>query len=331
MEVYIEKKMEQLNSGESKTIFRNIFLYCHHWSEKVEEQYGRRRRKQEKIPVLYWFIRSNLVPPSSSRPFRTQFHWSNFTGQCCYSERLLPVHLSSRMCNQFTFHHKFRIDTGRTKFEQQTDSILPACGSHGRKNIRILIRSTWMHRVMHNTCIKHGRNITTRCIGSTSNWLKRKGLSSIKHDRKLSFFTKHSHLNVSRKLLWWKLEKPNTRKTSMRHLDVFRRFLFIDKWMKELGSEVAGGSEDSQQPNQNQKLNCWARWDLWRVVCQCLLNVEDKDADEHVDADQISTGRPVNGQSIGLFTQRDEIDIDFRVPGLSHAVVKQAENFRVRE
>ena len=28
--------------------------------------------------------------------------------------------LSHRMCNQFTFHHEFRIDTGRSKFEQQT-------------------------------------------------------------------------------------------------------------------------------------------------------------------------------------------------------------------
>ena len=33
----------------------------------------------------------------------------------------------------FTFHHQFRIDTGRSKFEQQTDSILFACGSHGQK------------------------------------------------------------------------------------------------------------------------------------------------------------------------------------------------------
>ena len=59
---------------------------------------------------------------------------------------------------------------------------------------------------------------------------------------------------------------------------------------------------------------------------------KDKDADEDVDADQISTGRPVKSrQSIGLFTQREEIDIDFRVSGLPHAVVKQAEIFRVRE
>ena len=35
------------------------------------------------------------------------------------------------MCNQFTFHHQFRIDTGRSTFEQQTDSILSACESFG--------------------------------------------------------------------------------------------------------------------------------------------------------------------------------------------------------
>ena len=61
---------------------------------------------------------------------------------------------------------------------------------------------------------------------------------------------------------------------------------------------------------------------------------KDKDADENVDADQMSTERPVkSGQSIGLFTQREEVevDIDVRVSGLPHADVKQAENFRVRE
>ena len=58
---------------------------------------------------------------------------------------------------------------------------------------------------------------------------------------------------------------------------------------------------------------------------------KDKDADENVDADQTRTGRPVSGQPTGLFTQLEEIDIDFRVSGLPHAVVKQAENIRVRE
>ena len=40
---------------------------------------------------------------------------------------------SCRMCNQFTFHHQSGTDTGRTKFEQQTDSIFHVCGTHGQK------------------------------------------------------------------------------------------------------------------------------------------------------------------------------------------------------
>ena len=139
---------------------------------------------------------------------------------------------------------------------------------------------------------------------------------------------------------------------------------FIDNWTKELDSEVAGSSEYSQQiqPKSKTQLSSTVRpvseqpLDLLtkeigkdvlfgcestnsrtvRLVKSCVpVSVErvdkDKDSDENVDADQISTGRLVSGQSIGLFTQREEIDINFRVSGLPHAVVKQAENFRVRE
>ena len=44
-----------------------------------------------------------------------------------FRDNFFQVHLSCRMCNQFTFHHQFKIDTGRTKFEQQTD------GSYGQR------------------------------------------------------------------------------------------------------------------------------------------------------------------------------------------------------
>ena len=58
---------------------------------------------------------------------------------------------------------------------------------------------------------------------------------------------------------------------------------------------------------------------------------QDKDADESVDVDHVRTGRLVHEQPHGLFTECEDIDIDFRVSGLPHAVVKQAENLRVRE
>ena len=41
--------------------------------------------------------------------------------------------------------------------------------------------------------------------------------------------------------------------------------------------------------------------------------------------DQTGTARPV------LVDQKEEHEIDFRVPGLSHAVVKEAEHLRVQE
>ena len=136
--------------------------------------------------------------------------------------------------------------------------------------------------------------------------------------------------------------------------------------MKELGSEVAGGSEDSQQtqPRAKTQLSIAERpvkseqpsgslthetergvlfgWESTnvstvRLVKSCVpVSVErvdqNKDADENADADQISTVRPVESeQSVGLFTQREEMDIRFRGSGLPHAVVKQAANFHVRE
>ena len=55
---------------------------------------------------------------------------------------------------------------------------------------------------------------------------------------------------------------------------------------------------------------------------------KDNDTDKDVDADRVRTGRPVGGHRS---PQLEEIDIDFRVSGLPHAVVKQAENSRVRE
>ena len=55
------------------------------------------------------------------------------------------------------------------------------------------------------------------------------------------------------------------------------------------------------------------------------------DKDEDADADQTRTERLVSGQPTGFFTQLEEIEIDFRVSGLPHAVVKEAEIFRVQE
>ena len=108
---------------------------------------------------------------------------------------------------------------------------------------------------------------------------------------------------------------------------------FKNNWMKDLDPEVAGSSKVTQriQPRPKTLLSRTGR-PVKSCVPLCVERADkDKHADENVDADQTSTVRLVSGQPIGLFTQLEEIDIDFRVSGLPHAVVKEAENFRVRE
>ena len=88
------------------------------------------------------------------------------------------------------------------------------------------------------------------------------------------------------------------------------------------------------KPNQRPNIQLLEQGDLFSSCVPVSVKQldQDKDADKNVDADHVRTVRPVESeQSIDLFTQREEIDIDFRVSGLPHAVVKQAENFRVRE
>ena len=124
-------------------------------------------------------------------------------------------------------------------------------------------------------------------------------------------------------------------------------------WMKELGPEVARQAEDNQptQPNPNpiyrterpvvteqtsrssaQEIDTRFSLDCKNTNLFVELLGKDKDTDKDVDADRDETGRPVvSGQPTGSSTQLEEVDIDFRVSGMPHAVVKQAENSRVRE
>ena len=139
-------------------------------------------------------------------------------------------------------------------------------------------------------------------------------------------------------------ESPRTPpKISLRH-----------DWMKELGSEVARQAEVNQptQPNPNpnhdrtvrpvvteqtsrssaQELDTRFSRDCKNTNLFVERLDKDKDTDKNVDADHGRTGRPaVIGQPTGSSSTFNEVDIDFRASGLPHAVVKQAENSRVRE
>ena len=132
MEVFLEKMMEQLNSGESKTIFRNISCIViiglttsgrEAWPEEEEETI---KYTSTVLILQEQFCTSELFKSIQDAVSLIVLYRIMLLFRAASSSTL-----SCRMCNQFTFHHQFGIDTWKSKFEQQTDSVLSACGSHG--------------------------------------------------------------------------------------------------------------------------------------------------------------------------------------------------------
>ena len=129
---------------------------------------------------------------------------------------------------------------------------------------------------------------------------------------------------------------------------------YKDNWMCDLDSDIAGNSKDTQRIEQNPIIKNGENR-MWREEIEertkfdrDTLNQEKHDevtdptstgrpvcgheytkrcvlTPKHVEDDQTGTGRPV------LVDHKEEHEIDFRVPGLSHAVVKEAEHLRVQE
>ena len=100
------------------------------------------------------------------------------------------------------------------------------------------------------------------------------------------------------------------------------KFSYKDNWMCDLDSEVAESSKNTQRIQTKPKTQLSS---TVRPVCgpestkRCVLTPK------HVEEDQTGMARPV------LVDEKEEHEIDFRVPGLSHAVVKEAEHLRYQE
>ena len=157
--------------------------------------------------VVWWCVEDrrwrqqrsrNYLLPSSSRSFRTQPHWSYTAGHCVNSNQFLRVHLSYRMCSQFTLHHKFRINSGRTKFNQgKQEGILHGRESHEKDHIDPRELDLTKSRLASYN--RSGKNTRIRCIGPIYSLFNGKDLSSINKHVTQSSSTIHSQLIVSRK------------------------------------------------------------------------------------------------------------------------------------
>ena len=87
--------------------------------------------------------------------------------------------------------------------------------------------------------------------------------------RSNAFILYDTQLIVSRKLLWRKLEIRYEKENASPRPPP--KISFKDTWMKEVDSEVAGGSEDPQQTQPKSQTHLSTRGNLWvsnHLACQ---------------------------------------------------------------
>ena len=214
------------------------------------------------------------------------------------------------------------------------------------KNTRILTQSTWEHRVLHITCKQHGRNIKT-LYWVDIKLAQKKGLkfyqtrsnAIILHDTLPAYcipkVVRMENGEVINEKVYASPRPPP--KISLKH----------DR-MKELGSEVARqpDGEPVQQSKSSHSNQTSPTPDHDRtgqpVVCrdtshaqgasQTRSSHESTNFNVEDETNHDRTGKPVVCRDTNHEqSMLNVVDIDFRMPGLPHAVVKQAENYRVRE
>ena len=172
MEAYLEKMMERLNSDHQKH-----FLYCHHWSdEKWKSRMasgggGQKKRFQYCSDSSGAILYLRALQGHSGRSLIDPTLQDNVI---FLDELVENIYHVGCAINLHSIINSGLIPGGQNLSNRQTVFFLPVDPMD--KIIRILIRSTWMHRVMRNTCTKHGRNIKNTVYWVDINLAQKKGL-----------------------------------------------------------------------------------------------------------------------------------------------------------
>ena len=230
----------------------------------------------------------------------------------------------------------------RARDRQYSACLLILC----TKVTRILMWLTWVYSVMHNTCIKHGTDIKTQCIGSTSILLLSKGWHSIRLDRMQSFFKKRFQLIVFQKLLEWKLERSFSKKCTC-HLGLHQWSPWNtngkDKWVQNSLNDQKLGSYLEVSSRTNQFFIRFVRergdplsritWSLCQIVLKHVLVMKEKRSTLEMKHFRERMGRSVIDHDDLCHDKQmvNEADMDFRIPRLPHSVVKHAQSTSVRK
>ena len=159
-----------------KDYLRNKFEYSQHRSHEMwKSTMAKRRRKQDKISILYRSIKtrnsftSELLKVIQDAILLILHHRTMSWFRTVSSSTFITLDVRSIYTPSW-IQDWYQEDKIWAKDKQYSFCLWILW----TKNTKILRRSTSKHRVLHNTCRQRGRNIKTLCIWSISDLLKRK-------------------------------------------------------------------------------------------------------------------------------------------------------------
>ena len=118
-----------------KANLHTYFLYCPHWSDSkwkacMAGGEGNKKRFQYCTDSSGTIVYLRALQGHSGRSLIDPTLQDNVIIQSNFFQKKLPYW----MCVESSFCHQFCINTWRSEFKQETDSILSRCGSHGQKS-----------------------------------------------------------------------------------------------------------------------------------------------------------------------------------------------------
>ena len=218
------------------------------------------------------------------------------------------------MCNQFTFHHQFGIDTGRSKFERQTDRIFlpvdPMDKNH--KDPDTIDLSVPRHaQYLHKAWKKHQNTVYWVDI----NLALKKGLKFYQTRSNEIILYDTIPAYCIPKVVRMETEETIYDKTYASPRPPPKIF-FKDNWKKKLGSEFAGGGKDSPQTQPKTK-NLMVRTGrlVWAEQPSGSSAQEiDKGVLFGCESTKVRTVRLVNSCRSGKPEERDSSNAQIRTP-----------------
>ena len=291
----------------------------------MESMLGSRRRGKKEISILYWYFRNNYLSPSSSRTFMTQSYWSFISGQCGDSLRiLLFFHIGCAFILHSIINNGLILGGQYSSRRQTVFFLLVDLRDKSHKDpdeidLNVPTSCTILAQCMEETSrrgiLGRHQSCDSERINILSDSIECNHLSRTIRDGS-------GQLGITQDVIVVQDERKTSRSQEISVNSFNEEICSSDRSgqpgiTQDVISVQACSSEDSKSLNVEQTHDRSGQLGKDTVAVQDDVEVFHEAETLNIDDETIR--------------ERIEADMDFKIPGLPHSIVKHAQSASVRE